>query len=70
LVAAAAGVQFYAGVPLRTADGFNLGTLCVLDYEPRAMSDVETRNLEDLAAMVVSELDLRLASRRAAAATD
>jgi serine/threonine protein kinase len=65
LVAAAAGIQFYAGVPLRTADGYNLGTLCVLDYEPRKVTDIETRNLEDLAAMVVSELDLRLASRRA-----
>jgi serine/threonine protein kinase len=66
LVAAAAGIQFYAGVPLRTADGYNLGTLCVLDYEPRKVTAIETRNLEDLAAMVVSELDLRLASRRAA----
>lgn len=70
LVAAEAGIQFYAGVPLRTSDGHNLGTLCVLDYAPRPVSEAETKNLEDLAALVISELDLRLASRRAVAATD
>jgi hypothetical protein len=65
LVAGEMGVQFYAGVPLRTADGHNLGTLCVLDYKPRGITAGETRNLEDLAAMVMSELELRLATRRA-----
>jgi hypothetical protein len=65
LVAGQMGVQFYAGVPLRTHDGHNLGTLCVLDYKPREVTPAETRNLEDLAAMVMSELELRLATRRA-----
>jgi hypothetical protein len=65
LVAGEMGIQFYAGVPLRTSDGHNLGTLCVLDYKPRPITETETRNLEDLAAMVMSELELRLATRRA-----
>jgi GAF domain-containing protein len=33
LVSGPVGLQFYLGIPLRTADGFNLGTLCVLDFQ-------------------------------------
>lgn len=62
------GVRFYAGIPLRMADGHNLGTMCVLDYEPRVMSDDDLSTLTDLAAMVMNELELRIESRRARAA--
>jgi tRNA A-37 threonylcarbamoyl transferase component Bud32 len=65
LVAGEFGLQFYAGVPLTTQDGHNLGTLCVLDFEPRHLAADDLANLEDLAAMVMSQLDLRLESRRA-----
>ena len=65
LVAGEFGLKFYAGVPLRTTDGYNLGTLCILDFEPRELSAQETATLEDLAGMVLSELEVRLASRRA-----
>ncbi|MDB4932896.1 MAG: serine/threonine protein kinase [Myxococcaceae bacterium] len=65
LVAGEFGLQFYAGVPLTTKDGFNLGTLCVLDFEPRQLEGDDVANLEDLAAMVMSQLELRLESRRA-----
>lgn len=64
LVASEFGLQFYAGAPLRTRDGFNLGTLCVLDFEPRTVTEEEIRTLEDLAAVVMSELELRLETRR------
>ena len=64
LVAGDFGLQFYAGVPLRTRDGHNLGTLCVLDFEPRLASEAELATLGDLAAMVMSEMELRLESRR------
>ncbi|MHB1930064.1 MAG: PP2C family protein-serine/threonine phosphatase [Acidimicrobiales bacterium] len=65
LVAGSFGLRFYAGVPLRTHDGFNLGTLCVIDREPRAVTDDEVATLEDLAAVVMDELELRLSARRA-----
>jgi len=67
LVAGDFGLKFYAGVPLRTRDGHNLGTLCILDFEPRELSADATATLEDLAEMVVDELELRLASRLAIA---
>lgn len=70
LVAGDFGLQFYAGVPLRTRDGHNLGTLCVLDFEPRQASEEELATLGDLAAMVMSEMELRLESRRSAAALE
>ena len=65
LVAGEFGLKFYAGVPLALAGGHNMGTLCILDFEPRELSADETSSLQDLADMVTSELELRLASREA-----
>ncbi|HWH23494.1 MAG TPA: ATP-binding protein [Candidatus Limnocylindria bacterium] len=67
LVAGEFGLKFYAGMPLHTRDGYNLGTLCILDFKPRELSTDEMANLEDLAQMVVDELELRLASLKALA---
>ena len=64
LVAGEMGLRFYAGVPLTTHDGFNLGTLCVIDQQPRKLTDAEVASLSDLASVVMDELELRLAARR------
>ena len=64
LVAGDFGLRFYAGVPLRTHDGHNLGTLCVIDREPRPVTEEEIAQLADLAAIVMDELELRLSSKR------
>jgi GAF domain-containing protein len=66
LVAGEFGLRFYAGSPLRTGDGYNLGTLCVIDKQPRTLTEQQARVLDDLAALVVDELELRLAARRQA----
>ena len=58
-------IRFYLGNPLRTRDGFNLGTLCVLDRQPRTVSDPEVTVLMELAGVVVDELEFRLAAKRA-----
>lgn len=62
-----AGVRFYAGAPLLTHDGFNLGTLCLLDTQPHEpLTPEQQASLIDLAAMVVDELELRLAAQKIA----
>jgi PAS domain S-box-containing protein len=58
LVTGEPGIRFYAGAPLRTADGHALGTLCVLDREPRELTDEQLRALEVLSREVVARLDL------------
>jgi serine/threonine protein kinase len=63
LVAGEFGLRFYAGVPLKTRDGFNLGTLCILDTQARQFTAEDTQTLEDLAAIVMNDLELRLESR-------
>lgn len=65
LVVGELGLRFYAGVPLTTFDGHNLGTLNIIDVEPREMTDTEMVALRSLAAIVVDELELRLAARQA-----
>lgn len=65
LVASEFGLRFYAGAPLRTHDGFNLGTLCVIDRQPREITAHQQVILTDLAAMVMDEMELRLSARQA-----
>ncbi|MDX1449151.1 MAG: GAF domain-containing sensor histidine kinase, partial [Acidimicrobiia bacterium] len=54
-------IRFYAGAPLLTADGFALGSLCLIDSEPREITDEDLRVLEDLADLVIDEMELRVA---------
>jgi len=67
LVAGDFGLRFYAGVPLRTGDGHNLGTLCVIDREARPIDREQIEDLKDLASVVMDQLELRLSARRAVA---
>ncbi|WP_076072883.1 PAS domain S-box protein [Sphingomonas montana] len=53
------GLRFYAGMPLRTADGHVVGTICVLDRRPRTLDPVQVRALERLARQVMRLIDLR-----------
>jgi len=57
------GVVAYAGVPLRTAGGEPIGTLCALDRQPRAWSRDDLTLLADLAEGVIAELQLLTATR-------
>ena len=50
------GVRFYAGAPLRDADGSVLGTLCLLDAQPRTLSKREVHLLETMAEEVMAQL--------------
>lgn len=61
LVAGAPFIRFYAGAPLTTPAGFNIGTLCIFDPEPRpgGLSAIDRSHLAALARIVVERLDAR-----------
>jgi sigma-B regulation protein RsbU (phosphoserine phosphatase) len=63
LVSGAFGLRFYAGAPLKTPDGFNIGTLCVIDFAPRCITDQGVATLQRLATLVMNEVELRVAER-------
>lgn len=52
-------IRFYAGVPVRDRAGHKLGTLCVLDSEPRTLSPEQQRGLLELGGLVTEEISRR-----------
>jgi diguanylate cyclase (GGDEF)-like protein len=48
LVTAEPKIRFYAGRPLRNGENFPLGALCIIDHEPRTLSQDDRRLLDDL----------------------
>ena len=64
LVSGEPNIRFYAGAPLCTRDGFRLGTLCAIDYEPRELTKAQEQVLSDLAQVVVDEMELRFATQK------
>jgi two-component sensor histidine kinase len=67
LVTGGFGLRFYAGIPLQTSDDERLGTLCVIDTKPRTVEPDLISDLQDLAAVVMDQMELRLSARRAVA---
>ena len=62
LVAGKFGLQFYAAAPLRTGDGHRLGTLCIIDREPRVFSPRQADLLQRLADIVMDAMELRISA--------
>ncbi len=62
LVCSEFGLQFYAAVPLKTRDGYNIGTLCLIDKKPRFLSSEQMSLLQDFGNIVVDEMELRLSA--------
>nr|WP_322658053.1 response regulator [Dendronalium sp. ChiSLP03b]MDZ8204342.1 response regulator [Dendronalium sp. ChiSLP03b] len=52
-------VRFYAGIPLTNAEGYGLGTLCVVDYVPRNLSPEQVEALRILGRQVIKQLEMR-----------
>ncbi len=64
LVVAPPQIRAYAGVPLRSPDGYNVGSLCVLDSVPRGFDSSHIDMLSHFAGLVVDELELRRIAQR------
>lgn len=60
-------IRFFAGAPVISPGGLNIGTLCIIDHTPRpqGLSPEERATLRDLAGMVIEVLDARLAAHEA-----
>lgn len=56
LVTEAPNIRFYAGYPLKLRQGINLGTLCLIDSEPKYLNEEDQQLLKDLGAMVEQEI--------------
>jgi signal transduction histidine kinase len=65
LVAGEFGLRFYAAVPLTVREGYNLGTLCIIDRSPRILQPAEKKILVRLAEIVTDQLELRMEARKA-----
>lgn len=59
LVTGTPNIRFYAGAPLRTQDGFNIGALALIDDAPREdFTPRQRHTLKEFAAIVMREMEL------------
>jgi PAS domain S-box-containing protein len=66
------GIRFYAGAPLISPRGFNIGTICIIDTVPRplGLTQEETDTLTDLARIVITHLEARVSAQEAGEVND
>lgn len=63
LVAGIMGLKFYAAAPLTSREGYNLGTLCIIDKTPRTLNSRESSILMQLSRIVMGQFEIKLQSR-------
>ncbi|HSY19403.1 MAG TPA: GAF domain-containing protein [Candidatus Acidoferrales bacterium] len=66
LVTSSPNIRFYAGAPLLTPEGLALGSLCVIDQQPRKLNAGQKESLGSLARLVMMTIELRQVSRKLA----
>jgi GAF domain-containing protein len=65
LVSGNFGLRFYAGAPLVTKDGLNIGTFCIVDKQPREFPESDQKMLQQMASIVMDEIELRYLRKKA-----
>jgi sigma-B regulation protein RsbU (phosphoserine phosphatase) len=66
LVLGQPNIRFYAGQPLQGPGGWNIGTLCLIDQQPRSFSPEQEQIFRDLAAIVQREINVTIEMKNAA----
>jgi predicted PurR-regulated permease PerM/GAF domain-containing protein len=61
------GIRFYAGAPLRTSSGLVVGSLCVIDTQPREFAEPDRRRLQQMADELMARIEHRSADSEATA---
>ena len=64
LVLGAPHIRFYAGMPIHAGDGVRIGTLCVIDTVPRALTPSQVKSIAILSHQVQTTMELRLERRK------
>ncbi len=57
-------LRYYAGTPLKSPDGYNIGSLCLVDRQPNALTLSQKRALRTLADEVVSRMELNMLNKK------
>lgn len=57
-------LRYYAGVPLKTPDGFNIGSLCLIDFKPNELTDSQRKALKTLAKEIVVRYELNRVNKQ------
>lgn len=59
-VTATNGIRFYAGAPLKSPEGYSMGTVCVIDSVPKEVTEHQMAMLRTLSDIVMNKLESRL----------
>ena len=57
-------IRFYAGAPLKSPEGYRIGTICVIDDKPHEVTEQQKEMLKTLAKIIIDKLEHRMRYRK------